>query len=388
MRQGEGAFAKFRNCRSKGVILPRVIRFSISIAVAVLGASSAAAEPSFGRTGPGEVQNRPASEAPAASRLRTAQTELRRRFIPAENQGGGRWVAAQDRNEEAASEPSSDNDPVVDPYDPAPPETAQTEPSDAIDGAAPIPASPRRVPISPAAREARAEALANATPRCDIPTCSARYRSFDPADCTYQPNYGPRTICQRGDPESRRSVAAWRRQFSPSPEPTPAANPAATIAPMQTPVPAQGGGQAAAVTPDCDIPTCEARYRSFDASDCTYQPFYGGRTRCTRGDPQSAASIAAWRSRESGEAILSAADEDAASARAAAREALAKAGAESAAARAEAYSASPPVRASASVSAAGDKLLSWIDLLALALFTGFCLHAFVRLWSPPSRGVP
>ena len=34
----------------------------------------------------------------------------------------------------------------------------------------------------------------------------------------------------------------------------------------------------------CDVSACQAAYRSFRASDCTYQPYSGPRTFCTRGD--------------------------------------------------------------------------------------------------------
>ncbi|HSM20327.1 MAG TPA: PBP1A family penicillin-binding protein [Hyphomicrobiales bacterium] len=37
--------------------------------------------------------------------------------------------------------------------------------------------------------------------------------------------------------------------------------------------------------PRCDIEACAAAYRSFRASDCTYQPYNGPRKLCTKGDP-------------------------------------------------------------------------------------------------------
>ena len=37
--------------------------------------------------------------------------------------------------------------------------------------------------------------------------------------------------------------------------------------------------------PRCDIQACTAAYRSFRASDCTYRPYNGPRTLCTKGDP-------------------------------------------------------------------------------------------------------
>ncbi len=43
--------------------------------------------------------------------------------------------------------------------------------------------------------------------------------------------------------------------------------------------------QANAPSPRCDVQACSARYHSFTASDCTYQPFDGPRRLCTVGNP-------------------------------------------------------------------------------------------------------
>ena len=40
--------------------------------------------------------------------------------------------------------------------------------------------------------------------------------------------------------------------------------------------------QTQAAQPLCDVRACSAAYRSFDASDCTYQPWEGPRRLCTR----------------------------------------------------------------------------------------------------------
>ena len=56
-------------------------------------------------------------------------------------------------------------------------------------------------------------------------------------------------------------------------------------APTQTNEPALTLGTASDVGtfgPTCNIRTCERFYRSFRASDCTYQPYRGGRELCTR----------------------------------------------------------------------------------------------------------
>ncbi len=73
-----------------------------------------------------------------------------------------------------------------------------------------------------------------------------------------------------------------------SPTPTVAAiapEPAPLVAPE--PPPAE---PATAAVPLCDIQACERAYRSFTASDCTYQPSDGPRRLCTRGTPPAAAS--------------------------------------------------------------------------------------------------
>jgi len=65
-----------------------------------------------------------------------------------------------------------------------------------------------------------------------------------------------------------------------------APEPAPLVAPE--PVPA---APATAAAPLCDIAACERAYRTFTASDCTYQPSGDGPRRlCTRGNPPTAAS--------------------------------------------------------------------------------------------------
>ncbi len=47
---------------------------------------------------------------------------------------------------------------------------------------------------------------------------------------------------------------------------------------------------AAASSPHCDISACDAAYRSFRASDCTYQPYDGPRQLCTKSGGTAVAS--------------------------------------------------------------------------------------------------
>jgi hypothetical protein len=81
------------------------------------------------------------------------------------------------------------------------------------------------------------------------------------------------------------SVAVPPAQPAPAPvaaiaAPEPA--PAPLVVPEPQPV--------AAEVPLCDVQACERAYRSFTASDCTYQPSDGPRRLCTRGTPPAAAS--------------------------------------------------------------------------------------------------
>src|SRR6516165_950146 len=61
-------------------------------------------------------------------------------------------------------------------------------------------------------------------------------------------------------------------------DPTSSDNPGAKRAEAQMSV----GGQSSSDQPRCDVESCERHYRSFRASDCTYQPYGGPRQYCTR----------------------------------------------------------------------------------------------------------
>jgi len=61
-------------------------------------------------------------------------------------------------------------------------------------------------------------------------------------------------------------------------DPTSSDNPGAKRAEAQMSV----GGQSSSDQPRCDVESCERYYRSFRASDCTYQPYGGPRQYCTR----------------------------------------------------------------------------------------------------------
>ncbi|ANW00909.1 PBP1A family penicillin-binding protein [Bradyrhizobium icense] len=80
------------------------------------------------------------------------------------------------------------------------------------------------------------------SPECDREACSDAYESFRASDCTYQPYQGERQICNippaRGTPDA--SMAQ---------------------------IPANSS---------CNVGVCSRRYRSFDSTDCSYQPYGGG----------------------------------------------------------------------------------------------------------------
>ncbi len=81
-----------------------------------------------------------------------------------------------------------------------------------------------------------------------------------------------------------------RASATPVPAPAPVA---AVAAPAPAPIVVPEPPPVVAETPPaplCDIGACERAYRSFTASDCTYQPNDGPRRLCTRGTPPAAAS--------------------------------------------------------------------------------------------------
>jgi penicillin-binding protein 1A len=92
-------------------------------------------------------------------------------------------------------------------------------------------------------------------PRCDIQACSSAYTSFRASDCTYQPYFGPRRLCEWGAP-SRMTLS-------------------------------HAGGPDTSPANSCNIAACSRHFRSFDAATCTYQPHGGGpREYCSIGGSQ------------------------------------------------------------------------------------------------------
>jgi len=123
---------------------------------------------------------------------------------------------------------------------PPAPAVAAVEPE-----AAPAAAEPDAAPADVAA----AEPAPGSAPKCDVRACEAAYISFRAEDCTYQPSFGQRRLCEKG---------------------TPPAAPAADQA------------QASAAPSWCHVQACQQAYFTFTAADCTYKPSNGPRRVCTK----------------------------------------------------------------------------------------------------------
>ncbi|HZD39184.1 MAG TPA: hypothetical protein VE131_00585 [Terriglobales bacterium] len=94
--------------------------------------------------------------------------------------------------------------------------------------------------------------------KCDIDACKQAYFTFNPADCTYQPNHGPRQLCTKGTAPSAR----------------PAKTPGEEIR--------TDTATAAQVSNKCDIDAYKQAYFTFNPADCTYQPNHGPRRLCRK----------------------------------------------------------------------------------------------------------
>jgi hypothetical protein len=95
-------------------------------------------------------------------------------------------------------------------------------------------------------------AAAPPAPRCDVSACETAYRSFRVSDCTWQPFDGPRRFCDKGTPPKTNHSAA------------------------------EIASAAQARAPSCNVQACARAYQSFDAGDCTYQPYQGPRQFCQK----------------------------------------------------------------------------------------------------------
>jgi hypothetical protein len=104
---------------------------------------------------------------------------------------------------------------------------------------------------------ARSAQMQSALNKCDATACAATYHSFRASDCTYQPDEGPRRLCDKGvpsDPASAEAVLNAHADAS-----------AANASPLK-----------------CNVSACEQAYVSFSRADCTYQPLEGARRLCAK----------------------------------------------------------------------------------------------------------
>lgn len=88
-------------------------------------------------------------------------------------------------------------------------------------------------------------------------------------------------------PGAFRQVAQVRSVYPARPLP-PGSSPTVTAMAepqISQPAPAAPAAVAAPAQPKCDIAACSAAYRSFRASDCSWQPFEGPRRFCDKGVP-------------------------------------------------------------------------------------------------------
>ena len=104
-------------------------------------------------------------------------------------------------------------------------------------------------------------AVSITSPRCNIQACTVAYHSFRASDCTYQPYHGRRRICTKGMPPEQQQQIPIR----------------ARIGPFDTEALA-----ARAEASSCNVAACQAAYKSFDPTDCTYQPYEGLRQLCNK----------------------------------------------------------------------------------------------------------
>lgn len=106
--------------------------------------------------------------------------------------------------------------------------------------------------------------------QCSVDLCAAAYKSFNAADCTYQPNGGgPRGICELGGKPSATLAQPSHVATDASPKATDTRAAAAVPPIAKSEAPEPTGSQ-------CNRTLCAATYKSFHAADCTYQPEGGG----------------------------------------------------------------------------------------------------------------
>jgi membrane peptidoglycan carboxypeptidase len=115
--------------------------------------------------------------------------------------------------------------------------------------------------------------------QCDYAACSRSYRSFRASDCTYQPYQGPRKLCQHGGPQETQIAGGFYVRDLQERERMASAG--ALMTQAFAGQDEERGLSAPAIA--CNYDACAQSYRTFRPSDCTYQPYSGPRRLCTRG---------------------------------------------------------------------------------------------------------
>lgn len=132
----------------------------------------------------------------------------------------------------------------------------------------PEPHAPAGAPETVVAPETSGQQTMQDAPRsrCDVRACASAYRSFRASDCTYQPyGGGSRVKCEKG-----MSQHGGEREAAPA-----RTSERQSQALQEQRRPSRGAG----AQRFCDVELCARTYDSFRPSDCTYQPYGGGRRR-------------------------------------------------------------------------------------------------------------
>jgi hypothetical protein len=158
---------------------------------------------------------------------------------------------------------------------------AMPTPATAAPSGLPVASAPAATP--PVAVEAKrlAAAIVAAPPRpkCDVDACAGAYVSFRDSDCTYNPSFGPRRLCTKGNPEKYAAEHPAVSSTPPGETLAPAAEPGAIVGEEQ----GAAAKPAATAPPGCNVSACRAAYpRSFHEADCTFNPASGPRKLCEK----------------------------------------------------------------------------------------------------------
>lgn len=116
---------------------------------------------------------------------------------------------------------------------------------------------------------------------CNYDACSRAYRSFRASDCTYQPFLGTRKLCEGDSAANDLVIGGFETENSGD-----AAEEVASADVLVSGAFDQDAYEEGLSEPafDCDYDICSRAYRSFRASDCSYQPNQGRRKSCVLGD--------------------------------------------------------------------------------------------------------